>query len=73
MTKKQVYNLIGSPGAWTRQVINGKVYETYFYNILNVGNYDFVDGVVVGYSGDNCDYTCLDYYSADGVEKSSDK
>jgi uncharacterized protein YceK len=72
MTRGQVYKLIGSPTAWTRKVIGGTVYETYFYDTFVVGNYDFVDGVVVGYSGRDSYLDCMNYHSEKGIEKSRD-
>jgi hypothetical protein len=49
MTKEQVFWKVGSPLNWTRQVINGKTYETWsFFN--DASTYDFIDNILVGYS-----------------------
>jgi hypothetical protein len=49
MTKEQVLWAVGSPLNWTRQTIDGKVYET--WSFWNDGyTYDFVDNILVGYS-----------------------
>jgi uncharacterized protein YceK len=49
MTKEQVYSINSSPSNWSRQAINGHVYESWRYNSMeNV--FDFVDNILVGYS-----------------------
>jgi hypothetical protein len=48
-TKEEVISTCGSPMAWNRQTINGKVYESLNYNPF-LGNFDFVDDILVGYS-----------------------
>jgi hypothetical protein len=46
MTEKQVYSIEGCPSQRSRQVINGKTYETWKYgDFLTL---DFVDGTLTG-------------------------
>lgn len=61
MTKKQVFHACGSPSEWTRQVINGKIYETWHYAFYTE-TYDFVDSILVGYSSRGR------YHSTNGIE-----
>lgn len=66
MTKEQLLTSCDpykSPMAWNRQEINGKVYESLNYNPF-LGNFDFVDGVLVGYSRRD-PFGNLRYYSKD--------
>jgi len=76
MTKAEIFQLYKRriPIQWARQVINGKVYETLTYSVYNIGSYDFVDGVLVGYSKCNNPLYLndLNYYSAEGVENIKD-
>ncbi len=67
MTKEQIIVACGSPTTWNRQTINGKTYESINYNVF-LGNFDFVDGVLVGYSRRDA-FGNLKYYSATEVEK----
>jgi len=61
MTKEEVMWKVGSPLNWTRQIIDGKTYETWsFWN--DARTYDFIDGKLVGWSERGR------YYSKDGVE-----
>jgi hypothetical protein len=68
MTKKQVITACGSPTTWNRQTINGKTYESLNYNPF-LGNFDFVDGILVGYSRRDA-FGNLKYYSSTEIEKS---
>jgi len=49
------------PDSWSKKVINGNTYETFYYQ-QNASTFDFVNNVLVGY--------CIQrrYYSKDGVE-----
>lgn len=67
MTKEQVLSSCGSPTSWNRQIINGKTYESINYNVF-IGNFDFVDGVLVGYSKRD-PFGNLKYFSKDKKEK----
>ena len=49
MTKQELLKEAKNPISWNRQEINGKVYETINYGQW-IGNFDFVDDVLVGYS-----------------------
>jgi len=49
MTKEQIFNIESSPTIWSRQEINGHIYETWTYIDL-YKTYDFADNVLVGYS-----------------------
>jgi hypothetical protein len=62
MTKEQVFWKIGSPGEWSKRAIDGHVYETWSGYNLGCDSYDFIDGILIGYS------TRGRYYSKDGVE-----
>ncbi len=66
MTKDQVIASCGSPTSWHRQAINGKTYESLDYNPF-LGNFDFVDGVLMGYSRRDA-FGDMKYYSASGAE-----
>ncbi|MDD5653885.1 MAG: hypothetical protein PHT31_06995 [Candidatus Omnitrophica bacterium] len=66
MTREQVYQHCGSPIGWTRQIIDGKTYESWTYNPL-IGTYDFVDGILVGYSKREA-FGEMKYYSKDKVD-----
>lgn len=39
----------GAPNSWSRQVINGKTYEAWYYYDFSE-TYDFVDNALAGYS-----------------------
>lgn len=64
MTKEQVYRVNGPSTTWSRQTINGHIYETWIY--IGIRNtFDFVDNSLTGYSlglGGGA------YYSKDNVE-----
>ncbi len=63
MTKNEFltsHKRAGFPSFVSKQVINGKTYETFCY--LDVLSVDFVDNILVGY------YSMMKYYSKDGVE-----
>ena len=49
MTKKQLMKEYGAPNSWSRQVINGKTYEAWYYYDFSE-TYDFVDNALAGYS-----------------------
>ena len=66
MTRGQVYQHCGSPIGWTRQVIDGKIYESWTYNPL-IGTYDFVDGGLVGY-GKREAFGEMKYHSVNSTE-----
>ena len=64
MTKEQVYRVNGPSTTWSRQSINGHVYETWIYIGLR-NTFDFVDNSLIGYSlglGGGA------YYSKDNIE-----
>ncbi len=69
-TKQQVYQRCGSPIGWTRQIISGKTYESWAYNPF-IGTYDFIDGVLVGYSKREA-FGEMKYYSKDSLEDVKD-
>lgn len=61
MTKEQVMWKVGSPLNWSRQVINGKTYESWsFWN--DASTYDFIDDELIGWSKRGR------YYSKDSIE-----
>ena len=55
MAKEEVMQIykptFGQPSNYTRQNINGPIYETLYYAFQHilVGNFDFVDNILVGY------------------------
>jgi hypothetical protein len=61
MTKQDIMKKCGAPNSYSRQVINGKTYETWYYYIFS-GTYDFVDNVLVGY------FKSSRYYIKDNVD-----
>lgn len=59
--EKLYYNGYGAPNLWSKQMINGKTYETwYYYNFSE--SFDFVDNKLTGYSSRSI------YHSANGDE-----
>jgi len=72
MTKEQVIKNTtflnsfthSSPTAWSKQNINGHIYETWVY-IENRISFDFVDNSLTGYS---LGLGGIAYYSKDGIE-----
>lgn len=61
MTKEQLMKEYGAPNSWSRQVINDKTYEVwYYYNFSET--YDFVDNTLTGYSSRSV------YHSANNTE-----
>lgn len=66
MTKEQLLKKgYSTPNLWSRRVINGKTYETWYYSRL-CETFDFVDNILTGYSKKNR------YYSASGIEDIKD-
>lgn len=63
MTKEQIFNINSSPTTWSRQIINGHVYETWFYREME-NTFDFADNALMGYSLG----LAGTYYSASGTE-----
>jgi hypothetical protein len=49
MTKEQVMYICGSPGLWSKQNINNKIYETWSYDNF-AETYNFVDNILIGFS-----------------------